>query len=181
MSVASMPRSPQEAAPRAAAPARLAAAGEVRRAELAVSPAVLKVRANLHGAVEEAVAASREEDIFARFGRYVGGDEIELEISADLAYSRTAINEFVRQVAADLDQEPPDASVDPRADELEVVASRPGRKERDNRGTVEPDQGALDGELRRRPDPRHRRDGLARQRRLKRLRADGDLERRRVV
>jgi lipoprotein-anchoring transpeptidase ErfK/SrfK len=98
-----------------------------------LSPAALKVRADLHGAVEEAVAASREGDVFTRLGRYVGGDEIELALSADLAYSRSAINKFVRRIAAELDQKPRDASVDPGAAELEVVASRPGRKVRDNR------------------------------------------------
>jgi lipoprotein-anchoring transpeptidase ErfK/SrfK len=98
-----------------------------------LSPAALKVRADVHGAVEEAVTASREGDIFTRLGRYVGGNEIELEFSADLSYSRSAINKFVRQVAADLGQEPRDASVDPGADELDVVDSQPGRKVRDNR------------------------------------------------
>ena len=48
-------------------------------------------------------------------------------------------------------------------------------------GPVEPDQGALDGDLRRRRDPRHRRDLIARQRRLPRLRADGDSRRRRTL
>jgi lipoprotein-anchoring transpeptidase ErfK/SrfK len=98
-----------------------------------LSPAALKVRADVHGTVEEAVAASREGDIFTRLGRYVGGDDIELALSVDLAYSHSAINKFVRQIAADLDQKPRDASVDPGADELEVVASQPGRKVRDNR------------------------------------------------
>jgi lipoprotein-anchoring transpeptidase ErfK/SrfK len=98
-----------------------------------LSPAALKVRADVHGAVAEAVAASREGDVLTRLGRYVGGDEVELELSADFAYSRSAINKFVRRVAADLDQEPRDAAVDPGADELEVVASQPGRKVRDNR------------------------------------------------
>jgi lipoprotein-anchoring transpeptidase ErfK/SrfK len=98
-----------------------------------LSPAALKVRADVHGAVEEAVTASREGDIFTRLGRYVGGDQIELELSADLSYSHSAINKFVRKVADELDQEPRDASVDPGADELEVVASQPGRKVRDNR------------------------------------------------
>jgi lipoprotein-anchoring transpeptidase ErfK/SrfK len=97
-----------------------------------LSPAALKVRADIHGTVEEAVAASREGDIFTRLGRYVGGNEIELEFSADLAYSHSAINKLVRRIAAELDQKPRDASVDPGADELEVVASRPGRKVRDN-------------------------------------------------
>jgi lipoprotein-anchoring transpeptidase ErfK/SrfK len=98
-----------------------------------LSPAALKVRADVHGAVTEAVAASREGDLLARLGRYVGGNEIELTLSADLAYSHSAINKFVRQIAADLDQEARDASVDPGAAELEVVASQPGRKVRDNR------------------------------------------------
>lgn len=98
-----------------------------------LSPAALKVRADVHGAVEEAVSASREGDIFTRLGRYVGGNEIELALSADLAYSHSAINKFVRKVADELDQEPRDASVEPGADELEVVASQPGRKVRDNR------------------------------------------------
>jgi lipoprotein-anchoring transpeptidase ErfK/SrfK len=98
-----------------------------------LSPAALKVRADVAGAVEDAVAASREGDLFTRLGRYVGGDEVELTLSADLAYSRSAINKFVRRIAAELDQEPRDASVDPGAAELEVVASRPGRRVRDNR------------------------------------------------
>jgi hypothetical protein len=98
-----------------------------------LSPAALKVRADIHDAVEEAVTASREGDLPTRFGRYLAGDDLELEISADLAYSHRAINKFVRRIADDLDQEPRDASVDPGSDELEVVASQPGRKVRDNR------------------------------------------------
>jgi lipoprotein-anchoring transpeptidase ErfK/SrfK len=98
-----------------------------------LSPAALKVRADLHGAVAEAVTASREGDIFTRFGRYIGGNEIELEISADFAYSHSAVNKFVRKVAGEVDQEPRDASVEAGADELEVVDSQPGRKVRDNR------------------------------------------------
>lgn len=102
-----------------------------------LAPAALKVRADIHGAVAEAVAASREGDLPTRLGRYLAGDNLELEISADLAYSRSAINEFVRQVADELDREPRDAAVKAGADELEVVASEPGRKVRDNRLTRE--------------------------------------------
>lgn len=91
----------------------------------------LKVRADVHGAVEEAVAASREGDLPTRLGRYLGGDELALEISARFDYSRSAINEFVRHVAGEIDYEPRNASVEPGADELEVVASRPGLKLRD--------------------------------------------------
>jgi lipoprotein-anchoring transpeptidase ErfK/SrfK len=97
----------------------------------------LKVRADIHTAVEEAVQVSSEGDLPTRLGRYLGGDELEVDISADLGYSRSAINRFVRRVAADLRREPRDASVSPGAAELEVVASHPGRKLRDVRLTKE--------------------------------------------
>jgi L,D-transpeptidase catalytic domain/Putative peptidoglycan binding domain len=99
--------------------------------------AKLKLRADLGAAVEEAVRLSREGDLPTRLGRYLGGDQLEVEVSADLAYSRSAVNRFVRRVAADLDREARSASVRPSADALEVIASRPGRKLRDVRLTGE--------------------------------------------
>jgi lipoprotein-anchoring transpeptidase ErfK/SrfK len=97
----------------------------------------LKVRADVEGAVAGAVEVSREGDLPNRIGRYLGGDELEVGISADVDYSRRAINKFVRRIADDLDREPRDASVAPTADALEVVASHPGRKLRDVRLTEE--------------------------------------------
>jgi lipoprotein-anchoring transpeptidase ErfK/SrfK len=102
-----------------------------------LSPRALKVRADVHGAVSEALAVSREGDIFTRLGRYLGGDELEVEISAEVDYSDSAINKFVRKVAAEVERAPRDASVSPAAAELEVVASHPGRKLRDVRLTRE--------------------------------------------
>jgi hypothetical protein len=87
--------------------------------------------------VARAVEVSREGDLPTRIGRYLGGDELEVEISADVGYSRRAINQFVRDIAGDLDREPRDASVEPTAAALEVVASQPGRKVRDVRLTEE--------------------------------------------
>jgi lipoprotein-anchoring transpeptidase ErfK/SrfK len=91
----------------------------------------LKVHADVEGAVARAVAASREGDLPTRIGRYLGGDELDLAISADVAYSRRAVNKFVRHIADELERSPRDASVDPTSDALEVVASHPGRKLRD--------------------------------------------------
>jgi lipoprotein-anchoring transpeptidase ErfK/SrfK len=91
----------------------------------------LKVRAKIGPAVERAVEVSREGDLPTRIGRYLGGDELEVEISAELDYSRSAINGFVRRIADEVDRAPRDASVAPTAATLEVVASRPGRKLRD--------------------------------------------------
>jgi hypothetical protein len=106
---------------------------EYRDRSWKLAPAALKVRADVDAAVAEAVSASREGDLPTRLGRYLAGDDLELEISADLSYSRSAINRFVREVAHDLDREPRDAAVEPGAAELEVVAAQAGRKVRDNR------------------------------------------------
>jgi lipoprotein-anchoring transpeptidase ErfK/SrfK len=97
----------------------------------------LKVRADIEGAVDRAVEVSREGDLPTRIGRYLGGDELEVGISADVDYSPSAINKFVRHIADELNREPRDASVDPSAETLEVVASHPGRKLRDVRLTEE--------------------------------------------
>ncbi len=105
--------------------------------------AKLKLRAEVGAVAEEAVRLSREGDLPTRLGRYLGGDQLEVELSADLAYSRQAVNRFVRHIAADLDREARSASVRPGADALEVVASRPGRKLRDVRLTRELDEAAI--------------------------------------
>jgi lipoprotein-anchoring transpeptidase ErfK/SrfK len=91
----------------------------------------LKVRADVKGAVARAVAASREGDLPTRIGRYLGGDDLDLALSADVDYSRSAINRFVRHISDELKRSPQDASVAPTSDALEVVASHPGRKLRD--------------------------------------------------
>jgi L,D-transpeptidase catalytic domain/Putative peptidoglycan binding domain len=108
-------------------------------------PQALKVRADIDRAVAEAVEVSDEGDLPTRLGRYLGGDELEVDIAAEVAYSRSAVNKFVRRVADDLDRAPRDASVSPGSDALEVVASRPGRKLRDVRLTRELREAVLGG------------------------------------
>jgi lipoprotein-anchoring transpeptidase ErfK/SrfK len=92
----------------------------------------LEVHADLDGAVEEALAESRDGGFPGRLVRYVTGGSVEEQIPADVTYSRRAINRFVRQVAEEIDREPRDASVEPSADSLEVVPAKNGRKLRDN-------------------------------------------------
>jgi hypothetical protein len=105
----------------------------------------LKVRADIEGAVARAVRVSREGDLPTRIGRYLGGDELEVEIGARVEYSRGQINKFVRGVAEELHRAPRDASVDPAADTLEVVASHPGRKLRDVQLTDELREAVIGG------------------------------------
>jgi lipoprotein-anchoring transpeptidase ErfK/SrfK len=92
----------------------------------------LKVHADLDAAIEEALADSRDDWLPGRLVRYVTGGDIDEQIPADVTYSKPAINRFVRHVADEVDREARDASVEPSADSLEVVAAKNGRKLRDN-------------------------------------------------
>jgi lipoprotein-anchoring transpeptidase ErfK/SrfK len=92
----------------------------------------LKVHVDLDTAIEEAVDDSREGGFPGRLVRYVTGGSLDEQIGADVAYSQPAINRFVRKVARHVDREARDATVEPTADSLEVVAAKNGRKLRDN-------------------------------------------------
>lgn len=92
----------------------------------------LKVHADLDAAIEEAVADSRDGGFPGRLVRYVTGGDLDKQIGADVTYSQPAINRFVREVAREVNREAQDATVEPTADSLEVVAAKNGRKLRDN-------------------------------------------------
>jgi lipoprotein-anchoring transpeptidase ErfK/SrfK len=92
----------------------------------------LKIRAEVDGAVEQAVEESQDGGFPGRLVRYVTGEEVEEKIEPKIAYSDRAIKKFVNRVADEIDREPRNASVEPSADALEVVAGENGRKLRDN-------------------------------------------------
>jgi lipoprotein-anchoring transpeptidase ErfK/SrfK len=91
----------------------------------------LKVHAEIDAAVGEALAESRDGGLPGRLVRYVTGGNLEKQIAADVTYSQPSINRFVRRVANAIDREAQDATVEPAADSLEVVAAKNGRKLRD--------------------------------------------------
>jgi len=91
----------------------------------------LKVHAEIDAAVEEALAESRDGGLPTRLVRYVTGGNLEEQIGADVTYSQPAVNRFVRRVAHAVGREARDATVEPTADSLEVVAAKNGRKLRD--------------------------------------------------
>lgn len=92
----------------------------------------LRVQANVDAAVEEALDESREGGFPGRLVRYVTGGSLDKQVSADVTYSRPAVNRFIRHVANEVDIEAQDASVEPSSDSLEVVPAKNGRKLRDN-------------------------------------------------
>jgi lipoprotein-anchoring transpeptidase ErfK/SrfK len=95
----------------------------------------LKVRADISGAVEEAVSKSQDGGIPSRLVRYVTGGEVDDQLAAEVEYSQPAINRFVRHVADEINREPKSATVEPNSDGLEVVHGKDGRKVRDVRLT----------------------------------------------
>lgn len=104
----------------------------------------LKVRADVDGAIAEAVSQSRSGGFPGRLVRYVGGGEVEESIAAGVHYSKPALNRFVRRVAAAVEREPQNADVEPSSDGLEVVAGHDGRKLRDNLLTSDLEAAVLD-------------------------------------
>ncbi|HVO54740.1 MAG TPA: L,D-transpeptidase/peptidoglycan binding protein [Solirubrobacterales bacterium] len=104
----------------------------------------LKVRADVAGAVEQAVEASQDGGLPGRLVRYVTGGDVDEAISAEVGYSHSAVNRFVRHVAAELDREPQSASVNPSGDGLEIVAAEDGRKVRDVKLTEQLEEAVVD-------------------------------------
>ena len=106
----------------------------------------LKIRANINQAVEEAVAESQDGGLPTRLVRYVSGSELDKPVTAELDYSKSAINRFVRHVAEEVNRDPVDASVEPSSDSLNVVAGENGRKLRDNRLTDDLEEAVLNAD-----------------------------------
>jgi lipoprotein-anchoring transpeptidase ErfK/SrfK len=92
----------------------------------------LKVHADLDSAVEEALEVSRDGGLPGRLVRYVTGGEVDENVAAEVTYSRRAVNRFVRRVAAAVNIEPQDATVQASGSSLTVVPQENGRKLRDN-------------------------------------------------
>ena len=103
----------------------------------------LKVHADLEAAVQDALDASREGGLPGRVVRYITGGEVDKHISADVTYSKPAVNHFVREVADEVERAPQDAGVEASGDGLNVTAAVYGRKLRDNLLTKQIDDAVL--------------------------------------
>ena len=92
----------------------------------------LKVHAEIDRAVEDALDASDDGGLPGRLVRYVSGGEVDKQVSAEVTYSKPAVNRFVRHIAAAVNREPEDATVDATGDSVSVAPAVYGRKLRDN-------------------------------------------------
>jgi lipoprotein-anchoring transpeptidase ErfK/SrfK len=92
-----------------------------------LSPEQLNVHADIAGMVSDAMSASREDALPGRVWRYVTGGEVDEAIQPTVSYDEGSIDEFVTKIAADVNQEPVDASIEPGPTSLNTVPGEPGR------------------------------------------------------
>ena len=108
-------------------------------------PEDLEVRANVDGMVAEALAASREGGLPSRIVRYATGGEVDHRIDPEVAYSHTAVDRFVKGVAAKVNTEPQDASINPTTTSLEPVPGKEGTALREDDLRTDPTRVLEDG------------------------------------
>jgi lipoprotein-anchoring transpeptidase ErfK/SrfK len=92
----------------------------------------LKIRADVKESVSQALDESRSGSLPERVLRQITGSQLDKSIPVAVTYSRPAVNQFVRDVAAGVNVEPVDASVAAGPASLSVVKAANGHKLRDN-------------------------------------------------
>jgi lipoprotein-anchoring transpeptidase ErfK/SrfK len=91
-----------------------------------LSPERLQMRADVDGMVDSALAASRSGGFPVRVWRYATGGSVNREIAPEIAYSSTALDGFVNQVAHEIDRPAQDATVAPSPASLNTVPGKDG-------------------------------------------------------
>lgn len=91
-----------------------------------LSPQRLDQNADVDGMIDEAVARSREGNLLERAARYARGSVVNVNIEPRIGYSQDALDEFVDDVAAKVNRDPQNASIEPSGDALTPTPGRPG-------------------------------------------------------
>ena len=91
-----------------------------------LNPDNLDVKSDVGGMVDRALEESRNGGLPARVWRYATGGEVDVAISPQISYSSGAVSEFVDKVAAAIDQDAVDASIDPTSTTLSEVSGQEG-------------------------------------------------------
>jgi lipoprotein-anchoring transpeptidase ErfK/SrfK len=86
----------------------------------------LDVRTDANQMIDEALSASREGNALTRTFDRLTGSELDLDIEPQIAYSESAVDDFIGGVQENINQDPVNASVEPSGATLEPVAAQPG-------------------------------------------------------
>ena len=91
-----------------------------------LSPKKLEISSDVNGMVERALDESQEGGLPSRLWRYATGGEVDVAIAPQIAYSSKAISEFIAAVAAEVNRDPVDATIEPSSARLVAVQGRDG-------------------------------------------------------
>jgi lipoprotein-anchoring transpeptidase ErfK/SrfK len=91
-----------------------------------ITPRQAGVAVDVEGTVAQALQASRKGSIFSRTWRGLSGGHVDKDLPLQVSYSHAAVKGFVAKVAAAVNVEPRNATVEPSANGLTQVADRVG-------------------------------------------------------
>jgi lipoprotein-anchoring transpeptidase ErfK/SrfK len=86
----------------------------------------LAVRGDVASSVQAAINASQEGGLPTRLWRYATGGEVDQDIEPSVEFNESEITKFVETIAADVQQAPVNASVEPTAASIEPVPEQLG-------------------------------------------------------
>jgi lipoprotein-anchoring transpeptidase ErfK/SrfK len=94
--------------------------------EYRLSPEKLGVTSDVDGMVDRALSESQQGGLPGRVWRYATGEEVDVAISPQITYSGKSLTEFIDKVAAEVDRDPVDASIEPSPTSLSPVKGSDG-------------------------------------------------------
>ena len=94
--------------------------------EYRLSPEKLQISADVEGMVDRALEESRDGGLPGRLWRYATGGEVDVAISPQISYSNAAVEEFVAEVAAEVNRDPVNATIEPSTTTLTAVQGQNG-------------------------------------------------------
>src|SRR3954471_10085065 len=92
-----------------------------------LSPKQLHEHADVDGMVQEAIDRSRQGSILDRVSRYATGGKVNDDLEPRVGYDKSAVKDFVHELADRIDQDPVDATVAPSGGRLRQEAGQPGQ------------------------------------------------------
>jgi lipoprotein-anchoring transpeptidase ErfK/SrfK len=92
-----------------------------------LSPKALHEHADVDGMVQEAVDRSRQGNILDRVSRYATGGKVNVDLEPRVGYDKSAVKDFVHELASKIDQPAVNATVAPSGGRLQEEAGKPGQ------------------------------------------------------
>ena len=93
-----------------------------------LTPKQAKIAVNIDSTVDAALERSRDGNMLERTWRELRGAEVNAALTADVSYSKRAVNKLVKRVSASVDEDAVDASVDLEAGDLTPQTSKDGKR-----------------------------------------------------